>query len=101
MPSSPGGAVVLTAFVFGLQSEDTMRKSFQQQLSDAIAVIKGMYTVGECCHGGQLWFLRVQGVELALSFHEDMFPQMSGRLREFGLGLSMLTLSAPKSHYMM
>ncbi|XP_050008655.1 uncharacterized protein C10orf67 homolog, mitochondrial [Alexandromys fortis] len=26
------------------QSEDTMRKSFQQQLSDAIAVIKGMYT---------------------------------------------------------
>lgn len=41
------------------------------------------------------------GSELALSFHEDMFPQMSGRLREFGLGLSMLTLSAPKSHYMM
>ncbi|XP_005354734.1 uncharacterized protein C10orf67 homolog, mitochondrial [Microtus ochrogaster] len=26
------------------QSEDTMRKSFQQQLSDAIAVIRGMYT---------------------------------------------------------
>ena len=69
MPSSPDGAVVLTAFVFGLQSEDTMRKSFQQQLSDAIAVIRGMYTVGECCHGGQLWFLHVQGGELALSVH--------------------------------
>lgn len=52
MPSSTGGVVVFTTFVFGLQDEDTMRKSFQQQLSDAIAVIRGMYKVGgECCQG--------------------------------------------------
>lgn len=71
MPSSPEGAVVLTTFVFGLQAEDTLRKSFEQQLCDAIAVIKGMYMVGgECCQGqGQLWVLCVQEVKPALSFH--------------------------------
>jgi hypothetical protein len=44
--------VVLIAFIFPLQNEDNMRKSFQQQLTDAIAVIKGMYQVGFwCCQG--------------------------------------------------
>lgn len=38
--------VVLTVFIFGLQNEEKIRKSFQQQLADAIAIIKGMYQVG-------------------------------------------------------
>uniref|UniRef100_A0A2K6D6S8 Chromosome 10 open reading frame 67 n=1 Tax=Macaca nemestrina TaxID=9545 RepID=A0A2K6D6S8_MACNE len=35
------------------QNEDKMRKSFNQQLADAIAVIKGMYQVSFCfwCYG--------------------------------------------------
>lgn len=82
-----------------------MRKSFQQQLCDAIAIIKGMYQVGvRCCHGqGRLWLLHVPGVELTLisqsvlfSF-EGMFSKISSHLREFWLRLFMLTLNVPKN----
>lgn len=96
---------------FGLQAEETMRKSFQQQLSDAIAVIRGTYKVGfERCQGqgfgmqalAPAWagsrahFEFLVSTFISTISFEGMFPQISGHLREFGLRLIMLTLSIPK-----
>lgn len=53
--------MVLLILVFGLQNEDIIRKCYNQQLADAIAVIKGMYKVGflGCTGRGQLSILGV------------------------------------------
>lgn len=75
-------AVVLTTFIFGLQAEDVLRKSYQQQLSDAIAVVKGMYKVGSECHQEQALMLAWTGSGAHFEFpvytfsFEGMFPQI-------------------------
>lgn len=51
---------------FSFQNEDSIRKCYNQQLADAIAVVKGMYKVSfQCCHGrGWLSILGVHSMGL-------------------------------------